>query len=155
MSRRCEICGKTSSTGNTIARSGSPKYKGGIGLHTGGVTKRRFYPNVQKIRVIVNGTVKRMRVCSRCLKAGKVQRPPARPSQLKAAAEAEARRIVEEAAEVARAAAEAEAASTTAEEDAQAAPDESSEVSPAETLEISPDEPVKESIDIPAPEQEK
>jgi large subunit ribosomal protein L28 len=107
----CDICGKTSSVGNKIARSGSPKYKGGIGLHTGGVTKRRFYPNVQKTRVVVDGTVKRMRVCSRCLKAGKVQRPPARPSQIKAAAAAEARRLAAEAAaEAARLAAEAAAA---------------------------------------------
>lgn len=111
MSRSCEVCGKTSVVGNRITRSGSPKYKGGIGLHTGGITKRRFYPNVQKIKVIVDGTVRRMRVCSRCLKAGKVQRPPARPNQIKRAAEAEARRLAEEAAEAARiAAAEAEAA---------------------------------------------
>lgn len=155
MSRRCEICGKTSSAGNSIARSGSPKYKGGIGLHTGGITKRRFYPNVQKIKVIVNGTVKRMRVCSRCLKAGKVQRPPARPSQLKAAAEAEARRIAEEAAEAARAAAEAEAASAAAEEDAEAALDESSEAPPAEAPETSSGESARESRDAAAPEQGK
>jgi len=155
VSRRCEICGKTSSAGNSIARSGSPKYKGGIGLHTGGITKRRFYPNVQKIKVIVNGTVKRMRVCSRCLKAGKVQRPPARPSQLKAAAEAEARRIAEEAAEAARAAAEAEAASAAAEEDAEAALDESSEAPPAEAPETSSGESARESRDAAAPEQGK
>ena len=61
--------------------------------------------------------VKRMRVCSRCLKAGKVQRPPARPSQIKAAAEKEARRLAEEAAaaEAARLAAEAAEAEALAE----------------------------------------
>ena len=103
--------------GNRITRSGSPKYKGGIGLHTGGITKRRFYPNVQKIKIIVDGTVKRVRVCSRCLKAGKVTRPPARPSQIKASAEREARRLAEEAAaaEAARLAAEAAEAEAIAE----------------------------------------
>ena len=108
MPRTCDICGRTLSVGNTIARSGSPKYKGGIGLHTGGVTKRQFCPNLQKIQVFVDGAVKRMRVCSRCIKAGKVRRPPVRPGQLKkAAAKAEARRLAEQAAEAARLVAEA------------------------------------------------
>ena len=123
MSRSCEICGRTSAVGNVITRSGSPKYKGGIGLHTGGITKRRFYPNVQKIKVLVDGTVKRMRVCSRCLKAGKVQRPPTRPGQIKRSEEAEARRITAAATEAAHAAAaearaEAEARATEREEEA-------------------------------------
>ena len=50
MSRVCEICGKGPSTGNVIVRKGSPKYKGGIGLHTTGITKRRFLPNLQTVR---------------------------------------------------------------------------------------------------------
>ena len=109
MSRRCEICGKTSSAGRSITRSGSPKYKGGIGLHIGGISRRRFNPNVQKIKIVRNGTVKRVRVCSRCLKAGKVQRPLARPSQIKRSEEKEAARLAAEA-EEARLRAEAEAA---------------------------------------------
>lgn len=131
VSRRCEICGKTSKTGNSITRSGSPKYKGGIGLHTGGITKRRFYPNVQKIRAIVDGTVKRVRVCSRCLKADKVQRPPARPSQIKAAEEKEARRVAEgaAAAEAARLAAEAAEAEALADAEEEEMPE--GEVAPA------------------------
>ena len=36
-------------------------------------TKRRFNPNLQRIRVLVNGTAKRAYVCTRCLKAGKIQ----------------------------------------------------------------------------------
>ncbi len=153
MSRRCEICGKTSSVGNSITRSGSPKYKGGIGLHTGGITKRRFYPNVQKIRIIVNGTVKRTRVCSRCLKAGKVQRPPARPSQLKAAAEKEARRLAEEAAaaEAAKAAAEAAEAEATRELE-----EEPTEVAPAGDAETPPQEqPAAGKAPETSPEEEQ
>ena len=46
MSRVCEICGKGPSVGNVVVRKGSPKYKGGIGLHTTGITKRRFMPNL-------------------------------------------------------------------------------------------------------------
>jgi large subunit ribosomal protein L28 len=73
MSRVCEICGKKPSTGNVIVRKGSPKYKGGIGLHTTGITKRRFLPNLQTVRAAdAKGNVKRIRVCTRCLKSGKV-----------------------------------------------------------------------------------
>ena len=73
MSRVCEICGKKPSTGNVIIRKGSPKYKGGIGLHTTGITKRRFLPNLRSVRVTdAKGNTKRMRICARCLKSGRV-----------------------------------------------------------------------------------
>ena len=72
MSRMCEICGKGARTGNTIARSGMAKKKGGIGLHITGVTKRRFLPNVHKIRVRENGGVIRRTVCASCIKGGSV-----------------------------------------------------------------------------------
>jgi len=68
----CEICGKGGRTGNRIIRHGLEKKKGGIGLHTTAVTRRRFKANVQKIRVKVNGGVKTQRVCTSCIKAGKV-----------------------------------------------------------------------------------
>jgi large subunit ribosomal protein L28 len=73
MSRVCDICGKGPSVGNTIVRKGSPKYKGGIGLHTTGITKRRFLPNLKSVRVTDGkGNVTRKCVCARCLKSGKV-----------------------------------------------------------------------------------
>ena len=75
MSRVCDICGKGPATGNVIVRKGSPKYKGGIGLHTTGITKRRFLPNLQSVRVAdAKGNVRRMRVCTRCIKNGKVNK---------------------------------------------------------------------------------
>ena len=75
MSRVCAICGKGPSVGNVVVRKGSPKYKGGIGLHTTGITKRRFLPNLQSVRVAdEKGNVKRMRVCARCIKNGKVKK---------------------------------------------------------------------------------
>ncbi|MCL6636525.1 MAG: 50S ribosomal protein L28 [Alicyclobacillus sp.] len=61
MARRCEICGKQPSTGHLVS-------------HAENKTKRRWLPNLQSVRANVNGTVKRIRVCTRCLKAGKVQR---------------------------------------------------------------------------------
>ena len=72
MSTSCEICGKGASTGARIVRHGLCKKKGGIGLHTTAVTKRTFKPNLQTVRASVNGGVKRMTVCTSCLKAGKV-----------------------------------------------------------------------------------
>lgn len=72
MSKKCEICNKGIITGNSIARRGLAKKKGGIGLHTTGVNKRRFLPNLQKIRVLENGRVIRKRVCTACLKSGKI-----------------------------------------------------------------------------------
>ena len=72
MARVCEVCGKGPRTGNSIVRHGLAKVKGGIGLHTTGVTRRRFLPNVQKIRVLENGGVKRKRVCTACIKSGRI-----------------------------------------------------------------------------------
>jgi len=65
MSWRCEICGKGPSVGNNVS-------------HANNRTKRRWLPNVQKVRAVVNGQVKRIRVCTKCLKAGKVVKPMVR-----------------------------------------------------------------------------
>ena len=75
MSRVCEICGKGPSAGRSIIRKGSPKYKGGIGLHTTGISKRRFLPNLQTVRASDGkGNVKKRCVWPRCMKSGKVTR---------------------------------------------------------------------------------
>ena len=75
MSRTCEICKKGTVAGRSIARRGLPKKKGGVGLKTTGVSNRKFRANIQKIRVLDGGRVRRARVCTRCLKAGKVVKP--------------------------------------------------------------------------------
>ncbi|MBQ9431770.1 MAG: 50S ribosomal protein L28 [Kiritimatiellae bacterium] len=73
MSRVCEICGKHPSVGNRIIRHGLAKAKGGIGMHTTGITRRRFLPNLKSVRAkLPNGTVCRMRVCTECIKHGLV-----------------------------------------------------------------------------------
>jgi large subunit ribosomal protein L28 len=65
-------CGKSiTGKGNRIIRKGLPKKKGGIGLHTTGITRREFKRNVQKIRVkLASGAIKTLKVCACCLKAG-------------------------------------------------------------------------------------
>jgi large subunit ribosomal protein L28 len=72
MAKKCEVCGKGPKAGSTIVRHGLRKSKGGIGLHTTGISKRRFLPNLQRIRVSENGGVKRKIVCASCLRSGKV-----------------------------------------------------------------------------------
>jgi len=72
MARVCEICKKGVRFGNSIIRRGMPKKKGGIGLHTTGITPRRFLPNLQRVRVRENGGVIRRTVCANCIKAGRV-----------------------------------------------------------------------------------
>ncbi len=72
MSRKCDVCGKGAVTGNRIIRRGLEKKKGGIGLHITAVTKRRFRPNLQKLRVKENGRSMRKLVCTSCLRSGAV-----------------------------------------------------------------------------------
>ena len=87
--RRCEVCGKGALTGNTIARRGMAKKKGGVGKKITGITRRRFYPNLQKVKVrFPNGTVRRIKVCASCLQGGKVTKAPVRQVPVPVAAAA-------------------------------------------------------------------
>ncbi len=71
--RICAICGKKPITGNKIARRGLAKRKGGVGIKITGITRRRFLPNLQKIRAILpGGSVKTVKVCVSCIQAGKI-----------------------------------------------------------------------------------
>ncbi len=72
MSKICEICGKKPVAGRTICRRGLARKKGGVGRKITGVNPRRFLPNLKNVRALVNGNPKRLRVCVKCLKAGKV-----------------------------------------------------------------------------------
>ncbi|GAB4168095.1 MAG: 50S ribosomal protein L28 [Calditrichia bacterium] len=59
MAVKCEICGKKPIVGNHVS-------------HANNRTKRKFYPNLQRVRAQVNGETKRIKVCTSCIKAGKV-----------------------------------------------------------------------------------
>ena len=69
MSKVCEICGKAPVAGRSIS-------------HSHRVSNRTFRPNIQKITVKVDGKVKRANVCTKCMKAGKVERAQRFPSPL-------------------------------------------------------------------------
>lgn len=72
MAKVCYICGKRTTAGRTIKRRGLAKKKGGVGQRITGITRRRFLPNLQRVRAIIEGKVQRVRVCTKCLKAGKI-----------------------------------------------------------------------------------
>ncbi len=61
VSRVCSVCGRKPSFGNNRS-------------HSMVATKRRFDPNLQRIRMVVDGVQKRAYVCARCLKSGKIQK---------------------------------------------------------------------------------
>jgi len=86
MARICPISGKRPVKGSHIWRSGKAKKKGGIGTHVTAITKRRFFPNLQSVRVVLpNGQVKRIRVAASAIKKGQITKAPKRQWTKKAA----------------------------------------------------------------------
>ncbi len=69
MAKQCEICAKSTVTGRQVS-------------HAHNVTARTWEPNLRVVKSLIDGTVRRIRVCARCLRSGKVQRPPARKAVL-------------------------------------------------------------------------
>ncbi len=63
MSKMCEICGKKPMVGNNVS-------------HAHNVTKRRFNPNLQRVRAVTNGRVKKIMACTNCIKSGRVVKAP-------------------------------------------------------------------------------
>lgn len=72
MAKICEICGKGPTAGRSITQRGMAKKKGGVGRKTTGISKRMFRPNLQNIKIKMNGTTKTTRVCTACIRSGKV-----------------------------------------------------------------------------------
>jgi large subunit ribosomal protein L28 len=70
MSQRCDLCGKEPHFGNKVSRLG----KNAIRRHVKARTPRRWNPNIQRVRATVDGSPKRLKVCTSCLKKGKVLR---------------------------------------------------------------------------------
>ena len=63
--------------GRTYTRKGKPKKEGGVGRHIARKNIRRFMPNLQSVRAVLNGTVHKILVCTRCIKKGRVVRSAA------------------------------------------------------------------------------
>ena len=78
MSRLCIFTGKRTIAGNTIARRGKAKHLGGVGRKVTGITKRKFKPNIQKVRAIIYGKVCRVKVSAKAIRMGLITKPPKR-----------------------------------------------------------------------------
>jgi large subunit ribosomal protein L28 len=78
MARICEVTGKRPMKGSIIWRSGKSKKSGGIGTHVTAITKRRFMPNLQRVKVLVDGEVRYMRVSTAAIKKGLIVKAPKR-----------------------------------------------------------------------------
>ncbi|RJQ80113.1 MAG: 50S ribosomal protein L28 [Desulfobacteraceae bacterium] len=59
MAKECEICGKKPMVGSHVS-------------HAHNVTKRRFKPNLQRVRAVCDGQTRKIVVCTSCIKAGRV-----------------------------------------------------------------------------------
>ena len=83
MGAQCQLCGRKKSVGYKLVRRGLAKRKGGVGQHISGRSRREFKPNLQTVRLIINGAVRRLRICTRCLRSGKVTKAISQPSRPK------------------------------------------------------------------------
>jgi large subunit ribosomal protein L28 len=78
MARICELTGTGPIKGSIIWRSGKAKKSGGIGTHVTAITKRRFLPNLQRVKALVDGEVRYIRVSASAIKKGLVTKAPKR-----------------------------------------------------------------------------
>ncbi len=88
MARICELTGKRPMKGSIIWRSGKSKKSGGIGTHVTAITKRRFMPNLQRVKALINGEVRYVRVAASALKKGLITKAPKRTWKKEDAAKA-------------------------------------------------------------------
>src|SRR5512137_1196457 len=78
MARICELTGKRPIKGSIIWRSGKSKKSGGIGTHVTAITKRRFMPNLQRVKALVDGEVRYITVSAKAIKQGLIVKAPKR-----------------------------------------------------------------------------
>ena len=75
MPYECVYTGRRTKIGRQCTYRGKAKYLGGVGTKITGITRREFRPNLQRVKITTpGGTNKYVRICTRCLKAGKVRK---------------------------------------------------------------------------------
>ena len=75
MAAQCQVCGKGPQMGNSVETRGKAKYLGGVGTKVTGITRRKFRPNLQRVKVALpNGGTRAMRVCTQCIRSGAVRK---------------------------------------------------------------------------------
>lgn len=75
MPYECHFTGKKTRFGNSLARRGKAKYLGGVGRKTTGVTRRKFRPNLQRVRAVIDGRIVRVLVSTKAIKMGLITKP--------------------------------------------------------------------------------
>jgi large subunit ribosomal protein L28 len=75
MPRVCFFTGKKTSFGNKVCHRGKAKYLGGVGTKCTGVSHRKFMPNIQRVRALINGQVTRIKVSTKAIRSGMVVKP--------------------------------------------------------------------------------
>ena len=88
MPRVCHFTGKKTTFGNQKTHRGKAKYLGGVGTKTTGITARKFKPNIQKVRAVIDGQVVRVKVSTKAIRNGLVVKPVKRRYKAAAAAAA-------------------------------------------------------------------
>jgi large subunit ribosomal protein L28 len=79
MSRVCYFTGRRTVAGRSIARRGKAKRLGGVGKKTTGISKRKFKPNIQRVRAVIDGKVTRVKVSAKAMRMGLITKPVRRP----------------------------------------------------------------------------
>jgi large subunit ribosomal protein L28 len=89
MPRVCYFTGKKTTFGSQITHRGKAKYLGGVGTKVTGITARKFRPNIQKVRAVVNGRIVRIKVSTKAIRNRLITKPIKRkwskPAEAKAA----------------------------------------------------------------------
>ena len=70
MLKKCALCQKGEQTGKVVTRKGLAKSKGGTGSKISRWSKRKFMPNLQKMRIMIKGHPRRVYLCAKCIKKG-------------------------------------------------------------------------------------
>ena len=78
MPRKCPFTGKKTRSGRKYAHRGKAKYLGGVGIKTTGKTKRKFKVNMQRVRAVIDGGVRRINVSTKAIRCGLIVKPPKR-----------------------------------------------------------------------------
>ncbi len=88
MPRVCYFTGKKTTFGRRKTTRGKAKYLGGVGTKITGISHRKFKPNIQTVRAVIDGQVQRIKVSAKAIKMGLVVKPPRRSYKAEAKASA-------------------------------------------------------------------
>jgi large subunit ribosomal protein L28 len=75
MPRVCYFTGKKTRSGRSYAHRGKAKYLGGVGTKVTGISNRKFKPNIQKVRAIIDGQICRIKVSAKAIRMGLIVKP--------------------------------------------------------------------------------